>query len=158
MNFFLETWKTLNFFELKYLLRILFQCSKKFNFIINLKNVCRPLNPKIPKILYLSCQKHDACLCSPVSFSSVCKMEIYSTLVTKKNSKCSLKCVLLWWCWRHKWVMIMMNLSALYIFMMFSQREIWKRIFLGYFFVHAVAVWLFHLLLYFDADSPQKYK
>ena len=35
-----------------------------------MKNVCRPVKPKILEILYLSCQKHDACLCSPVSLSS----------------------------------------------------------------------------------------
>lgn len=120
-----------------------------------MKNVCGPLNPKIPKILSLSCQKHDACLCFPVSLSSVCKMEIYSTLVTKKNSKCSLKCVLLWWCWRHKWVMIMMNLSALYIFMMFSQRERYEK---GFFFGYFLCMLLLSgYFISFCADSPKKY-
>lgn len=47
----------------------------------------------------------------------------------EKYSKCSLKCILLWWCWRHKWVMIMMNLSA-HLYDVFTQkREIWKGIF-----------------------------
>lgn len=64
-------------------------------------------------------KKHDDAVCS-LSQHEKSKMEIYSTLVyshPKKRREYSKCCVVLWWCWKHKWVMIMMNLSVLEIFL-----------------------------------------